>query len=101
MVSLKLFELSSRQPLARLWACAKTWTMDDFYLAAVKTLKPAHFRSCTLLSFIAYFVVYYNTNIAILVTENGFSVRFTAKLNCYLILVTHNLVAAKVIQNEI
>jgi hypothetical protein len=40
-------------------ACAKTWTMDDYYLQPkVKTLKPAHFCSCTLLSFIVYFVVY-------------------------------------------
>ena len=78
----KLLTVKSTPRLCSQRACAKTWTMDDGqFLFTVKTLKPAHLRSCTLLSFIVYFIVYYcdnNTNIAKLITKNGFSVRFTA-----------------------
>jgi hypothetical protein len=48
------------QAFAKTWTMDDVWwTMDDFYLQPkVKTLKPAHFRSCTLSSFIVCFVVY-------------------------------------------
>jgi hypothetical protein len=57
---MKLLEyLNLRLLIAQLylmnWIYSYLWT---YLQSKVKTLKSAHFRSCTLLSFIVYFVVY-------------------------------------------
>ena len=55
------------------------WTMDDgrwTIFITVKTLKPAHFRSCILFPFIVFrCVLPLIITINITILENGFSVR--------------------------